>query len=122
MEIFTGVIQFISCLYVLPVVPDQMKRAHYDEEASIMATTVTCAIGCIIGAFLTDTPFIIAPPTSVSIFFAVSMQQNGYSFLEGNPSLLIAGAGLAFLGIVPPVGRFFTKVSTPPLLFLAHWL
>lgn len=110
MEIYTGIVQFISCLYVLPVVPDQMKRASYDERDSIMATTVTCAIGCIAGAFLTDMPFIIAPPTSVSIFFAVSMQQGGLTYVHGNPALMIAGGGLAFLGLVPPVGKFFTKL------------
>eukprot|EP01031_Cornospumella_fuschlensis_P026302 gene26302-31774_t len=110
MEFYTGAIQFISCLYVLPVVPDQMRRAGYNDEGSIMATTVTCAIGCIIGAFLTDMPFIIAPPTSVSIFFAVSMQQSGFTWVQGNPALMFAGAGLAFLGLVPPVGRFFTKL------------
>ena len=75
MELYTGVIQFISCLYVLPVVPFQMKRSGYEEDFTIMATTITCAIGCIVGAFLTDMPLIIAPPTSVSIFFAVSLQQ-----------------------------------------------
>jgi hypothetical protein len=50
---------------------------RYDETGSIIATTVCCAIGSIIAAFLTDMPFIIAPPTSVSIFLAVSMQQQG---------------------------------------------
>jgi hypothetical protein len=77
MEAYCGVIQFISCLYVLPVVPYQMKRVGYDETGSIIATTVCCAIGSIIAAFLTDMPFIVAPPTSVSIFLAVSMQQQG---------------------------------------------
>ena len=77
MEAYCGLIQFISCLYVLPVVPYQMKRVGYDETGSIIATTVCCAIGSIIAAFLTDMPFIIAPPTSVSIFLAVSMQQQG---------------------------------------------
>jgi len=110
MEIFTGVIQFISCLYVLPVVPFQMKRVGYDEQSSIIATAATCAIGCIIGGFLTDMPLIIAPPTSVSIFFAVSMQQAGMGSAEGNASLMISGAALTFLGVFPPVGRFFTKV------------
>lgn len=79
MEVYCGLIQFISCLYVLPVVPYQMKRVGYDETASIIATTVCCAIGSIIAAFLTDMPFIVAPPTSVSIFLAVSMQQQGLS-------------------------------------------
>lgn len=110
MEVYTGVIQFISCLYVLPVVPFQMKRSGYDEQSSIISTCAACAIGCIIGAFLTDMPFIIAPPTSVSIFFAVSMQQAGMDYHEGNAALLIAGAGLALLGVFPPLGRFFSKL------------
>jgi AGZA family xanthine/uracil permease-like MFS transporter len=117
MEIYTGIIQFISCLYVLPVVPFQMKRVGYDEQSSIIATSATCAIGCIIGAFLTDMPLIIAPPTSVSIFFAVSMQQAGMGYKEGNAALIISGAALAFLGVVPPVGRFFTRVSVFQSLF-----
>jgi xanthine/uracil/vitamin C permease (AzgA family) len=89
MEAYCGLIQFISCLYVLPVVPYQMKRVGYDETGSIIATTVCCAIGSIIAAFLTDMPFIIAPPTSVSIFLAVSMQQQG----------LAKDAGKIFLSI-----------------------
>lgn len=111
MEIYTGVIQFISCLYVLPVVPFQMKRAGYDEASSVIATALTCCVGSIIGAILTDMPLIIAPPTSVSIFFAVSMQQSNMNHLDGNAALLISGAALAFIGFVPPIGKFLTKVS-----------
>lgn len=87
-----------------------MKRVGYDEQTTIIATSATCALGCIVGSILTDMPFIIAPPTSVSIFFAVSMQQAGMHYKEGNAALIISGAALAFLGIVPPVGRFFTRL------------
>jgi adenine/guanine/hypoxanthine permease len=111
MELYTGAIQFISCLYVIPVVPFQMKRVGYEEEFTIMATIITCSLGCIVGAFLTDMPLIIAPPTSVSIFFAVSMQQAGMSSREGNAALLISGAALALIGIIPQLGRFLTRVS-----------
>eukprot|EP01038_Epipyxis_sp_PR26KG_P014832 gene14832-19929_t len=115
LEVLTGVIQFISCLYVLPVVPFQMQRAHFNSTDSIMATTVTCAIGCIISAFLTDMPFIIAPPTSVSIFYAVSLQQSGLGPKYGNGALMVAGAALALCGIVPPLGRFFTRMIPDPM-------
>ena len=111
MEIYTGVIQFISCLYVLPVVPQQMARASYSDYNSVIATAVVCSIGCILGGIVTDMPLIVAPPTSVSIFFAVSMQQRRLSYIEGNASLLVSGAALACLGIFPPIGRFFTSVS-----------
>ena len=106
-----GIIQFISCLYVLPVVPFQMKRVGYDETASIIATACTCAIGCIASAFVTDMPLIIAPPTSVSIFLAVSMQQQGLAISSGNAAVIYSGIFLAVVGIFPPLGRFITKVS-----------
>ena len=110
LELYTGVVQFISCLYVLPVVPYQMKRVGYDETASIIATCVTCAIGSIIAAFLTDMPFIIAPPTSVSIFLAVSMQQTNLLPPEGNAAVIYSGLALTLVGALPPVSRFVTKL------------
>lgn len=110
LEVYTGVVQFISCLYVLPVVPFQMKRVGYDETASIIATCVTCAIGSIIAAFVTDMPFIIAPPTSVSIFLAVSMQQSNMVVAEGNAATMISGVLLIAVGALPPVSRFVTKL------------
>jgi adenine/guanine/hypoxanthine permease len=111
-EFMCGLIQFISCLYVLPVVPFQMKRVGYDEQPSIIATCATCAIGSIISGFLTDMPFIIAPPTSVSIFLAVSMQQSGLRPREGNAAVMLSGAALMLVGAIPPLGRFLTKVSS----------
>jgi xanthine/uracil/vitamin C permease (AzgA family) len=87
-----------------------MKRVGYDETSSIIATAVTCAIGSIVAAFVTDMPFIIAPPTSVSIFLAVSMQQQGQTKNDGNAAVILSGAGLAFIGALPPVTRFLSKV------------
>ena len=118
MECFCGVVQFISCLYVLPVVPFQMKRVGYDETASIVATTVTCAIGSIASSFLTDMPLIIAPPTSVSIFLAVSMQQANFDKDMGCASVILSGAGLVVIGALPPVARFISKVC----VFFCLWL
>lgn len=111
LELTCGLIQFISCLYVLPVVPFQMARVGYEEQSSIIATCATCAIGSIVAAFLTDVPFIVAPPTSVSIFLAVSMQQTGLRTREGNAAVMWSGLGLAIIGGIPILSKFFTKVS-----------
>ncbi len=96
---------------MLPVVPFQMARVGYTEIPTVIATTLACAIGCFVGAFLTDMPLIIAPPTSVSIFMAVSMQQRGMNYMQGNAVLILSGAMLAFIGIFPPLGIFLTRVS-----------
>lgn len=41
----------------------------------------------------------------------MSLQQQGYNYQQGNAALILSGAALAFIGIVPPVGRFFTMVG-----------
>lgn len=109
-EFYYGIVQFISCLYVLPVVPYQMKRVGYDETYSIIATSAMCAIGCIAASFLTDMPFIIAPPTSVSIFLAVSMQQQNMEHIQGNAVVMWSGVALTVVGAIPPLMGFVTKV------------
>lgn len=90
-----------------------MKRAGYDETASIIATAVTCSIGSIISSFVTDMPLIVAPPTSVSIFLAVSVQQQGLDHLKGNTAVMISGALLAIIGALPPLARVLAKVTCP---------
>lgn len=37
-EIYAGVVQFISCMYVLPVIPEQMVNAGYDPDSSYVVT------------------------------------------------------------------------------------
>ncbi len=110
LEFFCGVIQFISCLYVLPVVPEQMARVGYESTGTIIATALTCAVGCIISGFLTNTPFIVAPPTSVSIFLAVSMQQRNLGPNYGNSAVIASGFCLMVIGAIPWIARFVTKV------------
>ena len=111
MECFCGVVQFICCLYVLPVVPKQMNRLGYDVTSSIIATCSTCAIGSMVAGVLTNMPLIVAPPTAVSIFLAVSQQQQGLSKRQGCGAVMMAGAMLALCGIVPIISKALGKVS-----------
>lgn len=41
MEIYTGVIQFISCMYILPVMPLQLERAGYDLQSTYVTTVIS---------------------------------------------------------------------------------
>lgn len=87
-----------------------MARAGYDETASIIATAVTCAVGSILSSFITDTPFINFPPTSVSIFLAVSAQQQGLSVTHANSAVAWSGVVLTIIGAIHPITRFVTRV------------
>lgn len=109
-EIFFGYLHFISCLYVLPVIPAQMQAANYDKNASIEATALSCAFGCIISSYVTNLPFVIAPPTSVSIYVAVFMQQNLMDQNQGDTSVILSGFALLIIGVFKPLTSFVTKL------------
>lgn len=109
-EIYCGIIQFVSCLYVLPVIPDCLKDAGYDTQQSIVAISYTCFAGCMMGGFLTNLPFIIAPPAAVSIFLAVALNGKGLDPSEANISVVISGGLLTLAGFYPPVLIFMAKV------------
>lgn len=109
-EVMLGLVQFISCVYILPVVPEQLEKAGYERVSSIVSTCLTCALGCIIGGVLTNMPFIVAPPTSVSIFLSVFLQQQNLGRHQGNVATLMAGVGLLIIGVVRPLGSFITRL------------
>ena len=56
-------------------------------------------------------PLIVAPPTSVSIFLAVAVQQEGLDHLKGNTAVMMSGAMLAVIGALPPLQRILAKVN-----------
>mmetsp|Transcript_6225 Transcript_6225/g.6426 ORF Transcript_6225/g.6426 Transcript_6225/m.6426 type:complete len:679 (-) Transcript_6225:222-2258(-) len=108
-ELIAGVVQFVSCSYVLPVIPAQFAPVGYDRVSSVVATCAAMGIGCILGSFLTNMPLIIAPPASVSIFFAIYLEQNQMEKYEGNAGTVLSGALLILIGY-RPLGRFVAKL------------
>lgn len=129
-EIFSGYIHFISCLYVLPVIPNQLSAAGYDKTSSINATAIATAFGCLLSrsvfhsllfhfssllpsvsylmgislwgcSYITNLPFIVAPPTAVSIYLSVALQQIGEQ--QGEGAVILSGAFLLVVGICRPL-------------------
>lgn len=62
-ELYAGFVQFVSCIYILPVVSRQLESAGYHRAQLVIATATVCAIGCILSSYTTNLPFIVAPPT-----------------------------------------------------------
>eukprot|EP01033_Poteriospumella_lacustris_P005216 gene5217-3726_t len=105
-----GYIHFISCLYVFPVVPGQLSDAGYDKTSSIEATALACGIGCILSSYITNLPFVIAPPTSVSIYLAVSLQQMNLNRIQGDSVVMLSGCALLCVGIFKPVTALVSRL------------
>ena len=46
MECFCGFVQFVSCMYVLPVVPAQLSRAGFDDTKTVVVTVCSRVMSC----------------------------------------------------------------------------
>jgi xanthine/uracil/vitamin C permease (AzgA family) len=68
-----------------------------------------CGIGCLIGGLFANLPFIVAPPTSVSIFYSVFVQQRNFNTNDASTAVIISGLLLVLFGY-RPLGHFLSKV------------
>ena len=110
LETFCGLLHFVSSLYTLPVIPIQLEAAGYNKVNSIQITALSSAMGCIASSYITNLPFVIAPPSSVAIYIAVALQENGMNQSQGDAAIILSGFALVFIGVFKPLITFATKL------------
>ena len=113
-EIYLGFVQYFSCLYMLPVLHAQMKPAGYKEEPTIVVTAACSGIACIIAGLIANLPFIIAPPTSVSIWFACYLLEHKLAPAVGSHAVIYSGILLILCGY-RPLGKFLMNLIPRPI-------
>lgn len=114
LELYYGLIHFISCLYVLAVAPQQMIKADYKPLQTVTAVGLTSGVGCIVGGLFINLPFVLAPPTVISIFISVYLQSNGMGPAQGNAAVIYSGIALMAL-FYRPLGQFIAKLIPLPI-------
>lgn len=67
-------------------------------------------MGCLVAGVFANLPFIVAPPTAVSIFYSVYIRQRALALDTGSTAVVMAGMLLMLFGY-GPFGRFVTKVN-----------
>lgn len=112
-EIYYGLVHFISCLYVLAVIPQQLVYAGYSDRTSVVTTALCCGLGSVIGGLFTNLPFIIAPPTVVSIYLVAFLQEKNLGPEYGNAAVVLSGFALIFLGYKPLAYFIGTLIPLP---------
>lgn len=113
-EVYYGVIHFISCLYVLAVVPQQMIAAGYDGQNTVTAVALSTGVATIFCGLFANLPFVLAPPTVVSIFLSVFLQQNNLPTSSGNIAVIVSGMILMLFGW-RPLGRLMSRFIPLPI-------
>ena len=108
LEVQLGFIHFISCFYCLALLPQQLSDAGYNSRHTIVSTALCAGLGSIFCGIFANLPFVLAPPTVVSIFLSVFLQEYNYGPAQGDLAVIISGASLLLLWY-RPLGVLISK-------------
>ncbi|RYH30183.1 NCS2 family permease [archaeon] len=108
-EVYYGFIHYISCLYCLAVVPQQLSGAGYGSRNTVVAVALCSGVGSIFCGLFANLPFVLAPPTVVSIFLSVFLQQTDEGPQEGSIAVVLSGLLLLLIGW-KPLGRLAARL------------
>lgn len=100
-EVYYGCIHYVSCFYCLAVIPQQLKASGYASRSTVVSVAACAGVGSIICGLFSNLPFVIAPPTVVSIFLSVFLQQHGDNRNLGDMAVIISGMVLLCFGWRP---------------------
>lgn len=113
-ELYFGIIHFVSCFYCIAVVPQQLYVAGYDTKTTAVAVALCSGIGSIFCGLFANLPFVLAPPTVVSIFLSVFVRQNKLDPKVGNYGVILSGAVL-MLFYFRPIGDLVRNLIPLPI-------
>jgi AGZA family xanthine/uracil permease-like MFS transporter len=113
-ELYNGVIHFISCLYCLAVVPQQLSVAGYGSNNTVVSVALCVGVGTICCGIFSNLPFVLAPPTAVTIFQAVYLKQYGLGPQVGNIAVVASGLLLMLMGW-RPLGQLVKRLIPVPI-------
>jgi AGZA family xanthine/uracil permease-like MFS transporter len=100
-EIKCGFLHFFSCSFILAVNPSLLQYAGFNAETVAAGTAVTAGVSCILSGFFSNLPFVLAPTTSTSLYFALFVQNQNLETKDGNFSVFILGILFMLCGFRP---------------------
>jgi AGZA family xanthine/uracil permease-like MFS transporter len=109
LEIVCGCVSFVSCMFLLAVVPAILAGAGYDVTNSTAAVCVVYGLGNFLSGVFSNLPVIIGPSTPVTAYFAASVQSSTLSVHQANMVVVYTGIMFLIMGVVAPIGRFFAR-------------
>jgi AGZA family xanthine/uracil permease-like MFS transporter len=109
-ELTTGVLHFISVAFILSVNAILLsENAGYQSNKVAAATALSTGISCLICGALSNLPFVLAPTTSTSLYFALYLQNHNMSTKEGNMAVLLLALLFTLCGF-RPVALFISNL------------
>jgi AGZA family xanthine/uracil permease-like MFS transporter len=108
-EVYAGVVQFLSCVFILPVVSGQLSKAGYNAYYCCVITSASMCLGSIVCGIFANLPFVLSPAASIFIYLSFALRQRQMGELQGNQAVAISGFCMIAL-FFRPFLRFLVKL------------
>lgn len=101
-EALAALTSFFAAVYIIIVNASVLSDSGINMNPLIIATVLTSAFGCLLVAFISNTPLIIMPGMGINALFTYTLVQTlGLSFYEALTSVFIAGILFAIVALTP---------------------
>ncbi|AKO91842.1 MULTISPECIES: NCS2 family permease [Priestia] len=101
-EVLAGMISFFTIVYIIAVNALILSEAGIPLQAGIVATVVTCFVGCLLVAFLGNAPLLIVPGMGVNALFSYTIVQGmGLPWQEALGAVFVAGILFTIVAFTP---------------------
>lgn len=91
-EVIAGLTTFFTMAYIIFVNPPMLAETGMDQNAVLIATCLSAAIGTVLMALLSNYPFALASGMGLNAFFAYTIcGQMGYSWQAALAAVFISG-------------------------------
>lgn len=101
-EIIAGLTTFFAMAYIIFVNPSILSATGMDVASVTVATCLSAAIGTLLTAFISNTPFAQAPGMGLNAFFTYTVCMSfGYTFQQALAIVLISGLIFLLIAVTP---------------------
>lgn len=110
-ELLAGIISFLAIVYIIVVNSSILADAGIPQEAGIIATILTSAIGCFVMGLWGKAPLIIAPGMGINAMFAYTLVQGmGLTWQQALAVVMISGICFLAISMTPLVEKLRTAI------------
>ena len=101
-ETLAAFTSFFAAVYIIIVNASVLSDSGINMKPLIIATVLASVLGCLLVAFISNTPLIIMPGMGINALFTYTLVQTlGLSFYEALTSVFIAGILFTIVALTP---------------------
>lgn len=101
-ELMAGLTSFFASIYIVAVNSSILSDGGKEMQPLIIATVLASVVGCLLVAFLSNTPLITMPGMGINALFTYTVIQTmGLSFSQALGAVLVAGVLFTIVALTP---------------------